>query len=432
MNDQIENVMSPMGYLKIFFRRKELLLIPAFAGLIVGICAGLILPKQYQSSTTILVEEGKTDNPLFSNLAVASDVRQRMGTIRESMLGWHSLVKLVQRLKLDKDVRSPHEFEKLILGIRSKIFIRLRGHNIIQLSYLSDDPELTKQVVENIADIFIARNVEIQNENTSDAIQFIEQQLHVYKGKIKSSEIAELKDHLHALLTDSTELHPIVKQLREQIKLKEKELKEENLTYTETDPLTAQSTNPLIQQIQKALTNIEGGKIPSQIPASTGEKTSDDFYKVMLIDTLDNVMARDVNVNNNLYTMLLQRLETAKITQRLQTSKEGTKYTVLDPARIAFKPVKPNKVLVGLGGLFAGAFLGITLVVLAEFLDKSFIDVEEATQYFGQPLLGAISKINTATTLRAEKEKQYWLYALTLILGIVAIIVTKSLSNFLG
>jgi len=433
MSELSENIMTPMNYLKIFFRRKEFIILPVFAGLIIGICVSLVLPKQYISSTILLVEEGKSDNPLFSQLAVSTNVSQRMSTIRESMLGWNSLVKLVKRLKMDKDIKTPQEFETLILSLRRKINISLRGHNIINVSFLHENPELTRDVVQNITDIFIERNVEIQNENTSDAISFIEGQLNVYKGKIKSSEIAKLKDDLNILLTDSTEQHPKVKQLREQIKVKERELKKENLTYTENISLENQSNNPIISEIKKALDNMEGGgdKIPTPTPAMKAP-AGEDFYKVMLIEKLDSVMARDVGVNNQIYNMLLQRLETAKITQRLQSSKEGTKYTILDPPRIPFQPIKPNKILVSLGGLLAGLILGAALVVVLEFLDKSFLDVEEATQYFGTPLLGAISKINTETNVRKAKEREYWIYGLTIVVGISAVMLTIAISNFKG
>ena len=63
-----ETAHAPIEYLRIFFRRQWFIIIPTFAGLILGLCAGIILPKQYRSSTTILVEEGKTDNPLFDNI----------------------------------------------------------------------------------------------------------------------------------------------------------------------------------------------------------------------------------------------------------------------------------------------------------------------------------------------------------------------------
>ncbi len=426
--DEADNVMSPMSYLKIFFRRKELVIIPAFIGLIIGICAGIVLPKQYESSTTILVEEGKTDNPLFDKLTVSTSVQQRLSVIRESMLGWNSLVKLVKRLEMDKTVNSPREFEELILGIRSNIVIKMRGANIIHLSYFDSEPEITRDVVKNITDIFLERNVDIQNQETSDAITFIEGQLDVYRGKIKSAEIAKLKDSLKVLLVDSTEDHPQVKQLRDQIKIKTDELAAQNLAYTEDVLADSNTNNSIIQEIQTALTSVEKSD-QAVVPANAGVK--DGYYKVMLMDKLNKVMARDGKVNSRIYSMLLQRLETARITQDLQSSKEGTKYNILDPARIALEPSKPDVVLVTVGGLIGGLIFGIGLVLAFEFLDKSFIDVEEAKQFLGTPLLGAISKINTELSVKKEREKQSWLYSLMVVAGVIVVILTTAMTNFL-
>src|SRR3989338_4766884 len=98
-----EGALSPLSYLKIFFRRKKLLIIPSFIGLVLGICTAILLPREYESYTIILVEEGKTDNPLFDRLAVSTTVQQRMIGIRESIMGWYSLTELIKRLDLDKD-----------------------------------------------------------------------------------------------------------------------------------------------------------------------------------------------------------------------------------------------------------------------------------------------------------------------------------------
>lgn len=422
---------SIMSYLKIFFRRKELIVIPTFMGLVFGICAGIVMPKEFLSSTVIVVEEGKTDNPLFSNLAVSTTVRERLLTIKESMLGWKSLVKLVKRLNLDKDIKTTRNFENLILGIRGRIDIKLKGTNIIYLSYIGPDPVQTQAVVKNITDIFIERNQTIQSEETSNAINFIEEQLKVYKGKIKSAEIAKLQDQLDELLVDSTERHPLVRQLRERITNKKAELAQENLEFTEGDRLKIESSNPLIDSIKSALDNLEtptpgAAAVAEPAAAGTGE-----VMKVMLLDKLDNVLARDAKVNEGIYNVLLQRLETAKITQRLQASKEGTKYDIIEEPRIPLSPVKPNIPLVAMTGLFIGLILGFGLVFAVEFLDKSFIDVEEAKEFFGVPLLGAISKITTEDTIRQEFEQQRWLYSLTFVAGIIVIVVTFALSNFI-
>jgi len=153
---------------------------------------------------------------------------------------------------------------------------------------------------------------------------------------------------------------------------------------------------------------------------------------VLLFEKLDKVMARDVKVNASIYNTLLQRLETAKITERLQSSKEGTRYTILDPPRVPLDPIKPNKIIVAIVGLFAGVLIGFGLVVGFEFMDKSFIDVEEAKQFLGLPLVGAISKITTTENVQKDRERLGWMYSLTGIAGIICVILTTALSNFMN
>jgi len=417
-----------MSYLKVFFRRKHIIIVISFVGLVIGICVGMILPRQYESSTVILVEEGKTDNPLFEKLAVSTTVLQRLETIKESMLGWNSIVKLIERLGMDDEIADAKELEDKVMSIRKNIDIKMKGHNIIYLSYIGYDPVRTKDVVENITKIFIERNKEIQSKETADAIAFIEEQLKVYKGKIKSAEIAKLQDQLDELLIDSTPRHPLVQELQEKVKLKERELKAENLQFTDSEILKLESNKPLIDSIKTALTKLETEK-----PLSDDQKIDPkgELYKVMLMDKLENVMARDAAVNEKIYNELLQRLETAKITQRLQVSKEGAKYTILDPPRVALEPSKPNRVLLAVGGLILGMIVGFAIVFALEFLDKSFLDVEDAKEFLGAPLLGAISKIQTHESVRLEKEKQRWIYSLTFIFGMLAIAATFVLMDLL-
>ncbi len=432
--DELNNTLSPMVYLKILFRRKELFLVPLYAGLILGICAAIVMPKKYQSSTVILVEEGKTDNPLFEKIAVSTTVTQRLTAIQESMLGWNSLIKLVKRLNLDKDVKTPKDLEQLINDIRKNILIHLKGQNIINLSYNGPDPEQTQAVVKNITDIFIERNKEIQDQETADAITFIEAQLKVYEGKIKSTEIAKLQDQLNVLLVDSTENHPKVKELKSEIAKKKEELAKQNLQFSESVVSDTKTDNPIIEEIKRTLNSMESSSAAGKENVVGNNNTAapdKDIYKLMLLDRLDNAVARDADVNTGIYNMLLQRLETAKITQRLQASKEGTKYTILDPPRVPLEPFQPNKPLIVFVGMFFGAVLGAFLVVVSEFLDKSFLDVEEAKEYLGVPLLGAISKINTIESVHREREQQVWFASLTLVAGVIVVIMTVVISGLI-
>jgi capsular polysaccharide biosynthesis protein len=132
---------------------------------------------------------------------------------------------------------------------------------------------------------------------------------------------------------------------------------------------------------------------------------------MFLMDKLDSAMARDMRVNEQIYNMLLQRLETAKITQRLEASKQGTKYNVVDPARMPLRPVKPKE-LMFLIGLFLGAAAGVGLIFAREFMDQSYLDIEDAKLGLALPILGAISRITTHEEIAKERNKQtMWIFS---------------------
>lgn len=431
MSEQKSTGLMTINYLKIFFRRKDWFIIPLFLGLILGVCSGLVIPKKYKSSTVLLVEDGKNDNPFFEKLAVSTNVEQRLSTIRESMLGWNSLVELVKRLDLDKDIKTPQQLESLVLSIRKDIKIKMKGNNIIDLSYIGKEPELTQAVVKNITEIFIERNLEIQSQETGDAIAFIEEQLKLYEGRIKSAEISAYKEQLDTLLIDSTENHPKVKELRSIIQSREQEMRSAKLVYTENISLDDGLANPIINEIRRALNGIESSAGRDNQSYYGPSITQSDFMQDMLNDPVEDVIARDLEVNQAIYNELLERLESAKITYRLQSSKEGTKYTVLDPPRLPLSPSWPNLYLIAGMGLALGGGLGFGLVVIREFFDRSFIDLQDAKQFLGKPLLGGISKIMTEETVRRERERVIWTYGLTILVGIMFVVGAMSYVNFM-
>jgi hypothetical protein len=163
-------------------------------------------------------------------------------------------------------------------------------------------------------------------------------------------------------------------------------------------------------------------------PVKTG--SDEQLYKLLLLDKMDAAMARDAKVNENIYNMLLQRLETAKITQRLEASKQGTRYTVLDPPRLPLKPIKPNKFLVAIVGIFLGASVGVGLILLLELTDHSFLGIDEAKEFLELPILAGISKILTEEDIAVAREKNRFRTAVFSITSLLLIIIT-SLYSFL-
>jgi succinoglycan biosynthesis transport protein ExoP len=438
MNESFANTTQlPIRYLKIFFRRKWLFVVPVVVGLIGGIIVGAILPKEYESFSVVLVEEEKTLNPLIAGLAISVDINGRMRTIREQILGWNSLVQLVERLNLAKNVKSQIAYEKLILGLRDKVQVRMKGPSLIKIAYTSPDPQEAKRVVQTVNAIFIEENMKSQNKESSVAIDFLKDQIKVYRRKIKEAEIADMQDKLKDLLVDSTEEHPMVKDLRKKITDSEKELQTEDFDVEKAQPIP--NVNPVYENLVKqkleavtqnaALAPATSMTALDQVnPSQTG--SDEGLYKLLLLDKMDKTMAQDAKINESIYNMLLQRLETAKITQRLEASKQGTRYTVLDPPRLPLKPVKPNKLLVLIMGIFLGVSAGFGLVLLLEFTDHSLLGIDEAKEFLEHPVLGGISKILTEEDIALARQQNRFRVTVFSIVSIMLVILSSLYSLF--
>ena len=144
--------------------------------------------------TKILVEEGKMLNPLLKNLAISTTVSERLHLLREEILSWPRVVQLVEELGLNKNKTSPLQFEKLIADVRTRISVSMRGDDMITISYYDRDPAVTQKVVNTISDIFIRKNLASQSEESNTAIDFIKDQLEIYKKKL--NKLKERKNNI--------------------------------------------------------------------------------------------------------------------------------------------------------------------------------------------------------------------------------------------
>jgi succinoglycan biosynthesis transport protein ExoP len=426
---------KPLDYIKVIFRRKWLIIIPTAIGIVIGVLSANVLPKIYSSSTLILIEEGKVINPLFQGLAVSTSVASRLNVLREQILGWDRLNQLITKLQLSKDTKNQEDFEKLVAELRQSIKVRLRGPSIVNISYEGKDPKQSMDIVQTITDIFIAENLNQQTREADNAINFINDQLGVYKKKLKQSEVSVMEEKLKGLLADSTEKHPVVIELRKQIAEAKGEIDKGNYEV-DASTISGGSTEELsslkdeLKKLREDLTTSsldtgKGGENRAKLSSATNEK----LYKMLLLERVEKVTAEDANVNQKLYNELLQRLETAKITQRLEASKDGTRYTILDPARLPLKPIKPNKVYTLLIGMMLGLGVGFALVFSVEMLDHSFLGIDEAKAFLDIPILGAISKIVTHSDIKMQKARNLRITGITIVAGVVLLVVV--ICNFL-
>ncbi|MGD9014471.1 MAG: GNVR domain-containing protein [Candidatus Omnitrophota bacterium] len=383
-------------YIQILFKRRWVFLIPLICVLVLSIVASFIMPKTYEAKATILVEEEKMVNPLLRNLAVSSSVGQRLHRLREEILSWPRLLQLVEELNLNKEVSNPLELEELILGIRKQISLTMTGKDVIVISYEDKDPHTTQEVVNTLCDILIRKNLLVQSQEADSAITFIEEQLQSYQVKLEESEqalrkfketyglkmpvatlineqLAKLEAELAVALVDCTEDHPRIIGLRRHIEsLKEKR-------------------NQEVEDAAKIM----------------GDEDYKDYISIAeSIPKQEEELARltrNRQVNEQIYAMLLQRLETATITKQLESSENKTKFKIIEPARLPLKPKSPNKLKFNFLGLVIGGIVGFGSTYVAEYTDRSFKRTDDLKNMFNLPVLGSISKITTEQDIKKRK-----------------------------
>ncbi len=392
---QVTQTLRIREYYYMMLRHKLSFLIVTCLSLAVSLILAFTLPKVYRADTVLLVQDEDILNPLISGLAIAPSFSHRIRTLREELLSWQRLTLLVEKLGMDKGIRGPLQYEHLIKNLRDHIVIRLQEARIVSVGFEGPDPQEAQNIVQTLADIIIEGTLTSQSVEASSAINFIQGQLDEYRTKLEKSEVelrkfkelysstlpvathlneqlVALKMMLNQLLIENTEEHPRVKQTRQLIKALG-EQRDAQLTQAQKEGV----------EIDPA----EYAKFVSSVPLQEQQLTK---------------LQRDYAVNDRIYESLLQRLETAKISETLEESDKGPKFRILEPARLPLEPVKPKKGLILLGGLVIGFALGFVLVYLLELSNTSIRSLDEAREVLVLPIFGSIPPINPEELLLEE------------------------------
>ncbi|HAM51700.1 MAG TPA: chain-length determining protein, partial [Nitrospiraceae bacterium] len=109
------------------------------------------------------------------------------------------------------------------------------------------------------------------------------------------------------------------------------------------------------------------------------------------------------------YDDLMKKYMEAKVAHGLEKEQMGERFTLIDPARIPEKPIRPNRPLILLIGLVLGIGAGIAAASLQEASDHSVHRSEDLAVAFPFPVLSEIPEI---VTLEDELRKRKHLKAL--------------------
>jgi len=181
-------------------RRRKLALGTIFAVIaLAALAVGIALPRKFESSTTILVQESNIVTGLMEGRAVATGIADRAGIAREVIFSRKVMNDILAAggWMERKPPPSPVEQDRLIENITNRTEITSPRDNLIQIAYSDSDPERAFKVTERLAELFIQESLAAKERESRNAFEFIDGQVQSYHKKLTDAE-EKLKNYREA------------------------------------------------------------------------------------------------------------------------------------------------------------------------------------------------------------------------------------------
>lgn len=171
------------------FLRRPVMLASLFTGIaLLALVIGMVIPKRYTSSTTILVEDRNIIAPLMEGRAVATSVVDRASILKEVAFSRKVMDEILVTGGWMQEKPDALEQEKLIEKIVGRTAMTNPRTNLIQINYSDSDPERAYQITKRYADLVILESLSAKERESSEAYQFIDSQVRQYHSKLTEAE----------------------------------------------------------------------------------------------------------------------------------------------------------------------------------------------------------------------------------------------------
>lgn len=321
---------------EVFSYRKAVVAVFVAVNLI-ALGLGLVWPKGYTSSTTILVDDKKIIQPLMQGAAVATEVADRARLTREVIFGRKIMNQILESVGWMKDKLSPEEQEKIIERIRKKTNLTSVGKDIIKIEYSDDEAERAFKTAKKFAELFIAESLGAKAAESQAAFDFIDKQTEEYHDKLVKAE-DQLKEfrsaNLDARPGSDADISTRLSTLQSRIEQSSQDLKEAEVKKISLEKQLsgeAEVANVLsregqfrtrIAELQSQLETLRLSyletypdivRIKHQIE-DLNEAIADDRQKRSAAKATGKVTVDDSVINNPMYQQLRRELSQTQIT----------------------------------------------------------------------------------------------------------------------
>lgn len=349
-NGQSKMEMDYLELIQKIFRNKRRLLLFTFGGLVIGILIASTSPKEYTSSSLVILEEADGGAQLGQMGALVG----LAGITLPQMQGDQAVLSS----ELFPDVIHSRDF--LLSIMKESFYFHTMGKEMtLEEYYLEEKPgNIVKKTIDYVFSIpaiviglFSSQEIVISSDETSPN---------------KEEEV------LPYVLVSSSEIFAMG-QLKSRILIEDK-MKLLELKVSMPEALVAAKVNAIVfQRLIDYVTNYKTAKqkVNLEFIAERVIEAEDKFQQAQMKlasyrDSNQGMISRramtkeeqlqfEFNIAFNIYNSMKQELEQATI----QLKKDTPIFTVMEKASIPLGPSKPNKPLIIVFSLFLGFFVGV-------------------------------------------------------------------------
>jgi polysaccharide biosynthesis transport protein len=432
-------------------QRKWLFLVPALAGLLLGIAAAYLLPVTYQSRAVLLVEAPALPDTVALDVSGLEIIDQRMARIRQQLLSRQALIEIIQRNNLYTTELKIKTLSEVMDDMRDAIQITPVTANLqsnsqrstiaFSMSFDYSDPIKTQAVIQALVDQVLQINASTQSRQASNTVQFLTDQSDGLRTQIQELErqILGIKANNGATLSglgaslavsgatyDSqiTSLEQANSALRAQRQLLTSAADRDPEVVRAEDALAAlkgtfSDGHPDVILAKQRLT--EAKRVASdrqkQVPAEQirtidaqvalnnrqldslkgAKSTANAMVSAqqrapVLQEQLDQLQQRLAQLNEQ-YRKVSQQLSSAEAGKKAEDEQQGERLSLVDPPVIPDRPVSPNRPLLIFAGLALGLAFGLFLILAMEFIFRPIRHIDTVAAVTGEPPLVVIPTI---------------------------------------
>lgn len=260
--------------------------------------------------------------------------------------------------------------------VQSQYGVSERGKSsgILSLNYTGTDKDHITTVLNRILNEYQTRTIERKTMESKQTLSFLDKQLPELKSQLETSEIKfnQFREQYNTIdVTQEAEL--MLKQNVELAKMKielQQQQAELASKYTGDHPLMAAVNAQLAEINQK-----------------TSEMTQN-IKKLPETQRLYLQLYRDVKVNTELYTALLNSYQQLKIVQ----AGEIGNVRIIDYAVEPVKPIKPRSLIILVLSIFVGGFVGLLIALLRKMTQSGIKDASQIENEFDLPVYATVPR----------------------------------------